>query len=177
MNFLSDFKYLTDENNIYKEISYDEFKELLDGFHSALIIVGGSWSEEFQAVAAEVNKIAKEEKLSEIYVYDPRFINVFKEEEDLRDCLTLENKLKYYYIVEHTGFKAPELVRDTLIAKMEVPTFFAIKNGTCVDYFTSKYIKDPFIREKDNLEDKTLEFITRFKQLISKMNEEKTMFD
>ena len=60
---------------------------------------------------------------------------------------------------------------------MEVPTFFAIKNGTCVDYFTSKYIKDPFIREKDNLEDKTLEFITRFKQLISKMNEEKTMFD
>ena len=142
MDFCSEYKYLNDPENVFKYIKYEEFEDLLNNFGSGLVIVGGSYSENMQAIIKETNDIAKREGLESVLIYNPRFINVFQEEEDLRDCLTLENKLKYYYIVEKTGFKSDSLVRDTLIAKMDIPTFFAIKNGTCVDYFTSRYIKD-----------------------------------
>ncbi len=171
MDFCSEFKYLKDKEHVYKEITYEELSNLIDSFGSGLVIIGGSFSDKMQAIIKETNDIAKREGLDEILVYNPRFINVFNEVEDLRDCLTLENKLKYYYIVEKTGFKSDTLVRDTLIAKMNVPTFFAIKNGTCVDYFTSRYIKDPYIHLKDDLEDRTLEFDIRLTSLIRKLKE------
>ena len=176
MDFCHGFKYLNDEENVFKEIQYEELSQLLDSFGSGLVIIGGSFSKHMQAIIKEVNDIAKREGIEEVLVYNPRFINVFHEEEDLRDCLTLENKLKYYYIVEKTGFKSDSLVRDTLIAKMDVPTFFAIKNGTCVDYFTSKYIKDPYIHLADDLEDRTLEFDMRLTSLIRRLKE-KRKFD
>lgn len=176
MDFCQEFKYLNDEENVFKEIQYEELSQLLDSFGSGLVIIGGSFSKHMQAIIKEVNDIAKREGIEEVLVYNPRFINVFHEEEDLRDCLTLENKLKYYYIVEKTGFKSDSLVRDTLIAKMDVPTFFAIKNGTCVDYFTSKYIKDPYIHLADDLEDRTLEFDMRLTSLIRRLKE-KRKFD
>ena len=173
MDFCSEYKYLNDNDHILKDIPYDTLSDLLDNFGTALVVIGGPFSEKMQAVIKEVNTIAKREGLEEVLVYNPRFINVFQEVEDLRDCLTLENKLKYYYIVEKTGFKSDELVRDTLIAKMKVPTFFAIKNGTCVDYFTSRYIKDPYLRLKDDLEDRTLEFDLRLTSLIRKLKEKR----
>jgi len=176
MDFCSEYKYLNDTEHVFKDITYDEFSYMLDNFGSGLVIIGGSFSENVQAVMKEVNDIAKREGLEEVLVYNPRFINVFQEEEDLRDCLTLENKLKYYNIVEKTNFKSDTLVRDTLIAKIEVPTFFAIKNGTCVDYFSSKYIKDPYIHLENDLEDRTLEFDIRLTSLIRKLKE-KRKFD
>lgn len=176
MDFCSEYKYLNDENHILKDISYEELENMLNNFGSGLVMIGGNFSQKTQAVIKEVNDIAKREGLSEVLVYNPRFINVFNEVEDLRDCLTLENKLKYYAIVEKTGFKSDSLVRDTLIAKMNVPTFFAIKNGTCVDYFTSRYIKDPYLRLSDDLEDRTLEFDLRLTSLIRKLKE-KRKFD
>ncbi len=176
MDFCSEFKYLNDEENVYKEISYDDLIGLLDNFGTGLVLVGGSFSDKVQAIIKETNDIAKREGLEEVFVYNPRFINIFKEVEDLRDCLTLENKLKYYYLIEKTGYKSDSLVRDTLIAKMRVPTFLAIKNGTCVDYFTSNYYKDPYIHLKDDLEDRTLEFDLRLTSLIRKLKE-KRLFD
>lgn len=173
MDFCSEYKYLNDENHILKDIPYEELENILNNFGSALVVIGGSFSDTTQAIIKELNDIAKREGLEEVLIYNPRFINVFQEEEDLRDCLTLENKLKYYAIVEKTGFKNTTLVRDTLIAKIDVPTFFAIKNGTCVDYFTSKYIKDPYIRLKDDLEDRTLEFDMRLTSLIRKLKEKR----
>lgn len=176
MDFCSEYKYLNDENHILKDISYEELENILNNFGSGLVVIGGSFSQETQAIIKELNDIAKREGLTEVFVYNPRFINVFNEVEDLRDCLTLEHKLKYYAIVEKTGFKSDSLVRDTLIAKMNVPTFFAIKNGTCVDYFTSRYIKDPYLRLSDDLEDRTLEFDLRLTSLIRKLKE-KRKFD
>lgn len=171
MDFCNEYKHLNDPDNVYKEINYDELLNMLDNFGSGLVIIGGSFSDNMQAIIKETNDIAKREGVEEILIYNPRFINVFQEEEDLRDCLTLENKLKYYAIVEKTKFKSNTLVRDTLISKIEVPTFFAIKNGTCVDYFTSKYIKDPYIRLENDLEDRTLEFDMRLTTLIRKLKE------
>ncbi len=173
MDFCSEYKYLSDKDNILKDIPYDTLSDLLDNFGSGLVVIGGSFSENMQAIIKELNDIAKREGLEEVLVYNPRFINVFQEVEDLRDCLTLENKLRYYYIVEKTGFKSDTLVRDTLIAKIDVPTFFAIKNGTCVDYFTSRYIKDPYIRLPNDLEDRTLEFDLRLTSLIRKLKEKR----
>ena len=173
MDFCSEYKYLNDPENVFVDLKYEDLIQILDNFGSALVIIGGSLSENMQAVMKEVNDIAKREGVEKVLVYNPRFINVFQEEEDLRDCLTLENKLKYYYIVEKTKFKSDTLVRDTLIAKMDVPTFFAIKNGTCVDYFTSKYVKDPYIHLENDLEDRTLEFDLRLTSLIRKLKEKR----
>jgi len=179
LNFCEQYKYLTDENNIFKEINYDELKDILDSFKTGLILVGGPWHNKCQSIMKETNDICKREGLEEVFVYNPKFVNVFKEEEDLRDCLTLENKLKYYYIIEHTGYKSDNLVKDTLIAKMNLPTFLAIKNGNCVKYYTPSLIKDskdPFLHEEGSLEDKTLEFDAKLTELCKAITDEKNRF-
>ena len=102
---------------------------------------------------------------------------MFKEEEDLRDCESLEHKLDYYYLIEKIGYKNKnnELVRDTLIQKMETPTFIVIKNGSVIDYFTSEYIRDPYIRLEDSTDDKTMEFNSRITNMIRKLKEVKVI--
>lgn len=171
MNFKKFFKSLK-RDNVFNEITYDDFEDIIREKKTSLFVIGGAWCDEFQAVISLADKVAKEAGIAKIDVYDPRFVNVFNEIEDLRDCLTLEHKLKYYYIVEHTGFKNTELVQDTLIAKMEVPTFFAIKDGVCLDYFTALYVTDnggKTIHLKDDSTDKTNEFIERFKTLAKSL--------
>ena len=105
---------------------------------------------------------------------DPKFINVFKEEDDLRNCSTLEIKLKYYALVEKIGFKSTELVTDTLIPKIHVPFFIAIRNGNCVGYYTAELIKDSSgFHKEGELEDRTIEFVLALQNLISKIKIDK----
>ncbi len=168
MNFVVDFKHLNDEHHIYKEISILDFKDLFYQNRTALVIIGGPWCPRTQAIMGITNTIAKREGLKNIYVYNPRFINVFGEEEDLRDCLTLEHKLDYYFIVEKIGFKNEkrELVQDTLIQKMDTPVFVVVKDGKGIAYYSSKFILNPYLRYEDSLEDKTLEFDKELTKLI-----------
>ncbi len=167
-----DYVHLTDENHIIQSISYDELIQLLDGFGTGLVFIGGPWCANCQAIIKELNEVAKKFGLEAIFNYDPRFINVFKEEEDLRDCKTLENKLKYYAIVEKLKFKSDELVVDTLIPRMHVPFIFGIKNGSCIGYYSPELIKDGNgLHSKEDNEDKTIEFICHITELIHKIKE------
>lgn len=171
MDFCSKFHYLNDSNHIFKNISFEDLKDLFYNNATALVLIGGDWCDKTQAVMKEVNYIAKREGLDTVYYYDPRFVNVFGEIEDLRDCLTLEHKLDYYFIIERLGYKNKnnELVKDTLIQKMDCPTIFAMKNGASVGYLASYYIKDPYIRLEDDLTDKTLDFDNDLTDLIKKI--------
>ena len=179
MDFCNEYKFLNDENHVFIEISYNDLRDMIDEFKSGLVIIGGPWCNHTQAIMRETNQIAKREKLDTVYVYNPRFINIFKVEEDLRDCESLEHKLDYYYLIEKIGYKNKnnELVRDTLIQRMDTPTFIAIKNGSVIDYFTSEYIKDPYIRLENTLADKTMEFNNRISNMIKKLKEIKVITD
>ena len=55
MDFCSEYKYLNDNEHILKDISYDDLDDLLNNFGSGLVLIGGSFSENVQAVIKEVN--------------------------------------------------------------------------------------------------------------------------
>lgn len=132
MNYCEKYPLLKDENNLYKSIEIDDLLDLLAGFFTGVIYIGGAWDEYCQRIVPEANELAKSLNLDIIYNYDPKFINVFKEEENLIDCKTLEHKLKYYSIIEKIGYKSDVLVKDTLIPKINVPFFIVMKNGSCI---------------------------------------------
>lgn len=127
--------------HIIKKINIDDLIDKLSGFESLLVFIGGAWDKLTSELIKKVNDISIKAGLSEVYNYDPLFINVFKEEENLIDCKTLENKLKYYSIIERIGYKSNELVQDTLIPKIHVPFFIAMKNGSCIGTYQATYSK------------------------------------
>ena len=143
MDFVKEYKYLEDEENIFKSIDYDQLMDMINNLGSGLVVMGGPWCEYTKAVMKEINDIGKKAGIDVIYNYDPRFVDVFKEVTDLRECKTLETKLKYYALVEKIHFKSDELVQDTLISKIDTPFIFGIKNGECVGYFSIQATKNP----------------------------------
>lgn len=167
MDYCLEYKNLNDKKHIYTKIEYDELINLIDTFQTALIYIGGAWCENCQAIIDIVNKVCKKRGLKQIYNYDPHFTNVFGDEEDLRDCKSLEVKLKYYAIVEKLGFKSDEYVQDTLIPRIRAPFFAAIKNGCCVGTLSAEYLRDGAVLHKDGEdEDLTVEFVEGLISLI-----------
>lgn len=132
MNYCDEYSLLEDRDNLYKKVDIDELLDIISGFGSEVIYIGGSWDQNCQKIVPIANSLAKSLHIDAIYNYDPKFINVFKEEENLIDCKTLENKLKYYSIIEKLGYKSNELVKDTLIPRIHLPFFAVIKNGSCI---------------------------------------------
>lgn len=176
MEYCVEYRYLTDEEHIFQSIGYDELIHLLDSFQSGLVFIGGPWCKNCQAVIRELNEVGKKSGLEVIYNYDSRFINIFNEEEDLRDCKTLEHKLKYYAIVEKLGYKSEELVVDTLIPRIHVPFIFGLKNGHCIGYYSPEFIRDEDgLHSEGDTEDKTVEFICTVTDLIHKIKNEREL--
>ena len=162
-------------NGYLKELNYDELIKLFDSFDTGLVYIGGDWCKNCNNVLDIVVEEAMKAKLPYIYKYDPVFVNVYGEKEDLRDCKSLEIKLKYYAIVEKSHFKSDELVKDTLIPKIHVPFFMAIRNGSCVGYYTTQLIKDNNgrLHYENDTKDMTQEFRDNMKELLSKMEYDK----
>ncbi len=177
MDYCLEYQYLNDENHLFKEISYDELIHLLDGFETGLVYIGGPWCPNCQAIIDKVNELGKKQGLDVIYNYDTRFENIFKEVDDLRRCGTLEVKLKYYALVEKIKFKSPELVVDTLIPKIHIPFFIAIKNGSCVGYYSIELIreKDGTLHLENEETDRAKELEDNLILLMSKLKEEKRL--
>lgn len=172
MDYLLEYKNLNDENHIYQCIDYDQLINYLDTFATGLFYVGGPWCQNCQAVVDIVNQLAKTAGLEVIYNYDPMFVNVFGEFEDLRDCKSLEIKLKYYAIVERLGYKSEELVKDTLIPRMHVPFFFAVKNGQIMGTYSIELERDGnSLHDSNSKDDKTIEFVQSILNLINKIKE------
>ncbi len=172
MGFTNEYTLLRDKSNVFKSINYDKVMKMLNHFKTGVIFVGGPWCKNCQAVVGIVNKVAKDNKLKTIYHYDPHFINVFKEEVDLRDCKDLETKLKYYEFIEKIEFKSDKYVIDTLIPRLNVPAIIGIKNGICVGVIDEEYIYDAAgLHVEENLEDKTVEYSNKLTELFKKVKE------
>ena len=63
MNYCEEYTKLKDENHIYKSISYDELRNLIDSFGTGLIYIGGPWCKNCQAIIDVVNSIGKKRGL------------------------------------------------------------------------------------------------------------------
>ena len=115
--------------HVYRSAKYEKVMKMLDKFKTGVIFIGGSWCKNCQAVIEIINKTAKKNKIRSIQHFDPKFINIFNEEVDMRDCGDLETKLNYYYLIEKLGYESDNLVQDTFIPRMPVPAVIGVKNG------------------------------------------------
>lgn len=165
-----------DKDNVFETIDYDRLMYFIDNFGTGLFLIGGPWDKSTEAVAPMLNELAKSCHLT-VYNYDPKFIDVFGEENDLRDCKSLEIKLKYYAIVEKLGFKSKELVKDTLIPKIHTPFIFGLKNGSCVGYYTAEFNKNhnKLVDQEGN--DKTYELAYNIGIIIAAMKVDKAKYE
>ena len=157
--------------SIFKQISYDELIDMFDYFKTGLVYIGGDWCKTCNSVLDNLLKVAKQKGLETIYWFDPVFENIYGEKEDLRDCKSLEVKLKYYAIVEKMGFKSNERVKDTLIPRIHVPSYIAIKHGMCCGYYSIELLRDgdKLYTLDDQTNDKTMEFEDNIAELMSKV--------
>ena len=158
--------------HVFKSVTYEKVMKMLEKFKTGVIFMGGSWCENCQAVVNIINKTAKKNKIRSINYFDPRFMNIFQEEVDLRDCEDLESKLNYYYLIEKIGYTSENLVPDTFIPRIAVPAIIGIKNGTCVGIIEDEYLlDDDVLHLKDSTEDKTEEYIKKLNELFQKVKE------
>ncbi len=178
MNFTEEYPMLEDKSSVFKSVTYEKMMNIIYKFKTGIIYIGGSWCKHCQAIIQLLNKTAKKNKIRTIYNYDPHFINVFKEEVDLRDCGDLETKLNYYYLIEKIGYKNETLVQDTLIPRMNVPAIIGIKNGICVGVIDDEYILDKNGLHKDgDTKDVTLEYENRLSELFQKIKKKDSLLE
>ena len=164
------YELLKGKTHVFKSVTYEKVMKMLEKFKTGIIFIGGSWCKNCQAVVDILNKTAKKNKIRSIYHFDPKFINIFKEEVDLRDCGDLETKLNYYYLVEKLGYKNDTLVQDTFIPRISVPAIIGIKNGVCVGVVEEEYLLDDDILHKENsTEDEKEQYIERLTNLFQKV--------
>ena len=156
--------------HIFRSVKYDRIMKMFEKFKTGVVFIGGSWCKNCQAVVGIINKIAKKNKIRTIKHFDPRFINIFQEEVDMRDCGDLETKLNYYYLVEKLGYTGDTLVQDTFIPRIAVPAVIGIKNGTCVGIIEDEYILDgDVLHTPDSDENKMEEYIQKLDDLFKKV--------
>ena len=172
MDYCLEYKYLTDEEHIFEPIGYEKLIHLLDNFGIGFVFIGGPWCENCQAIIHELNDIAKESGLNKIYTFDPKMIDKNEVEYDLRDCGDLDIKLMYYTLIEKIKYKSMEFVKNTLIPRIPVPFFLAIRNGLCVGYYSIELVKDEkglHLEGEDS--DKYHEFKSHILSLITKVEQ------
>lgn len=170
MDYGMEYADLRGKRHIFKKVDYDELMNLLSSLYTGFVYIGGPWCAACQAVMGLVNDIAIKEGLECVYNYDTQFINVFNEIDDIRNCADLDMKMKYYDLVKKIGFKSKETVKDTLISKIHVPFFIAIKNGTCVGYYSIELLRDENgLHEVGKTHDMTDRFTRHIRSLIRKI--------
>ena len=166
MSFSKDYINL-DHFSVFKSITYDKMMQLFHRLKTGVLMIGGPWCQNRQAVMGIVNHVAKKNRIHTIYCYDPHFVNVFKEIDDLRDCKDLDTKLKYYELIEKIGYRSPELVQDTLIPRLPVPAIIGVKNGDCIGIISDEYLLDDYgLHTVDSKVDHRQEYETRLTKLF-----------
>ena len=161
---------LKGKTHVFKSVTYEKVMKMLEKFKTGVILIGGSWCKNCQAVIEIINKTAKKNKIRSIYHFDPKFVNVFKEEVDLRDCGDLETKLNYYYLIEKLGYKNETLVQDTFIPRISVPAVIGIKNGVCIGVIEDEYVlENDILHLEGSTEDKKEEYIEKLNNLFQKV--------
>lgn len=170
MSFKDDYPLLDDHFHVFRVVKYDKLMQMFYKFKTGVIYVGGAWCKNCQAIISILNRTAKKNKIRTIKCFDPRFVSVFKEEVDMRDCLDLETKLNYYYLIEKLGYKNETLVQDTFIPRISVPAVIGIKNGVCIGVIEDEYIlENDILHIEGSTEDKKEEYVEKLNNLFQKV--------
>lgn len=172
MNYNEAYPLLKDRFNVFRYATYEKVMQMFNKFKTGVVYIGGAWCKNCQATIAIINKTAKKNKIRTILHFDPHFIDVFRDEVDIRDCGSLETKLDYYYLIEKLEYKSDVYVLDTLIPRINVPAVIGIRNGICVGVIDEEYILDDLGLHKENdTKDCTQEYTERLTELFERVNE------
>jgi len=68
----ANFPHLTDPNPVYRSVTYDQLTRLFQSEGTYMILFGGSWCGNTQAVIGQINDVAKEYNVEAIYNFDFR---------------------------------------------------------------------------------------------------------
>ena len=155
-----------DGDNVFKEITYNEFMDMFEHLETGIVLLGGAWCKNAQIIVPYANTLAKKKGLDVIYNFDLKYENELGRQGDLRTGTSLDHRMEYFNIAEKTGIKSDTVVENTMMPRIPSPTFIAIKNGTTVGYFTAKYIKDEATEKLELSSEDMLDFAVKFTELV-----------
>ena len=155
-----------DGDNVFKEITYDEFMDMFEHLETGIVVLGGAWCKNAQIIVPYANTLAKKKGLDVIYNFDLKYENELGRQGDLRTGTSLDHRMEYFNIAEKTGIESDTVVENTMMPRIPSPTFIAIKNGTTVGYFTAKYIKDETTEKLELSSEDMLDFAVKFTELV-----------
>ncbi len=156
-DYVENYEYLDDTNNVFKKVDYDKVMSLLNDKDAKIIYFGGAWCPNCQTAAPFINEVAKELGIKTVYNFDTR-VNGNEKKYDIRNCMDVTAKKQYADLINVLGYENPEGTVVTLdgedvldengntIARMPVPTLVAIKDGKLLGFLTREYYYDS---EKD----------------------------
>ena len=155
-----------DSDNVFKEITYNEFMDMFEHLETGIVLLGGAWCKNAQIIVPYANTLAKKKGLDVIYNFDLKYENELGRQGDLRTGTSLDHRMEYFNIAEKTGIESDTVVENTMMPRIPSPTFIAIKNGTTVGYFTAKYIKDETTEKLELSSEDMLDFAVKFTELV-----------
>lgn len=155
-----------DGDNVFKEITYDEFMDMFEHLETGIVLLGGAWCKNAQIIVPYANTLAKKKGLDVIYNFDLKYENELGRQGDLRTGTSLDHRMEYFNIAEKTGIESDTVVENTMMPRIPSPTFIAIKNGATVGYFTAKYIKDETTEKLELSSEDMLDFAVKFTELV-----------
>ena len=155
-----------DGDNVFKEITYNEFMNMFEHLKTGIVLLGGAWCKNAQIIVPYANTLAKKKGLEVIYNFDLKYENELGRQGDLRTGTSLDHRMEYFNIAEKTGIQSDTVVENTMMPRIPSPTFIAIKNGTTVGYFTAKYIHDEMTEKLELSSEDMLDFAVKFTELV-----------
>ena len=155
-----------DGDNVFKEITYDEFMNMFEHLETGIVLLGGAWCKNAQIIVPYANTLAKKKGLDVIYNFDLKYENELGRQGDLRTGTSLDHRMESINIAEKTGTQSDTVVENTMMPRIPSPTFIAIKNGTTVGYFTAKYIHDEMTEKLELSSEDMLDFAVKFTELV-----------
>lgn len=155
-----------DVDNVFKEITYDEFMNMFEHLETGIVLLGGAWCKNAQIIVPYANTLAKKKGLDVIYNFDLKYENELGRQGDLRTGTSLDHRMEYFNIAEKTGIQSDTVVENTMMPRIPSPTFIAIKNGTTAGYFTAKYIHDEMTEKLELSSEDMLDFAVKFTELV-----------
>ena len=155
-----------DGDNVFKEITYDEFMDMFEHLETGIVLLGGAWCKNAQIIVPYANTLAKKKGLDVIYNFDLKYENELGRQGDLRTGTSLDHRMEYFNIAGKTGIQSDTVVENTMMPRIPSPTFIAIKNGATVGYFTAKYIKDETTGKLELSSEDMLDFAVKFTELV-----------
>jgi len=155
-----------DGDNVFKEITYDEFMDMFEHLETGIVLLGGAWCKNAQIIVPYAYTLAKKKGLDVIYNFDLKYENELGRQGDLRTGTSLDHRMEYFNIAGKTGIQSDTVVENTMMPRIPSPTFIAIKNGATVGYFTAKYIKDETTEKLELSSEDMLDFAVKFTELV-----------